>query len=370
MSVSTAAEQAQGREPARDALVERLFGAALGAFDLMGVYLGDRLGLYRAMRGAGPLTPAELAPRAGIAERYAREWLEQQAMGGILGVVDPDAPDDARRYVLPAGHEEALTEESSLAFVAPVAQLVIACARPLTSLTDAYRSGDGLPFADYGEDLIDSQARFTAPMFDRLLADEWLGAIPVVAERLASDPPARVADIACGEGRSSLAIARGFPKVTVDGVDLDEASVDKARANLAGSGLEDRVRFHCRDAADPRLPGSYDLVFVFESLHDMSRPVDVLAAARALLVPEGCVVVGDERVADRFSLDAGDIERFFYGCSITHCLPVGMTGPEPAGTGTVMRADTVRDYAAAAGLTGFEVLPIENDFYRFYRLTP
>jgi SAM-dependent methyltransferase len=357
-------------EQAREALVDRLFGAALAAFDLMGVYLGDRLGLYAAMAGSGPLTAGDLAVRAGVSERYAREWVEQQAMAGILAVADDSADDEARRYELPAGHVEALTDEASLAFIAPVAQLVMACARPLPELTAVYRSGDGLPFADYGEDLIDSQARFTAPMFDRLLAGEWFGAIPDLRERLERDPPARVADIACGEGRSSLAIARGYPNVSVDGIDVDEASIRKAQAHLADSGLEDRVRFHCRDAADPRLAGAYDLAFVFESLHDMAHPVDVLGAARALLAEDGCVVIGDERVADRFSLDADDVERFFYGCSITHCLPVGMVGDDPAGTGTVMRAGTVRDYATAAGFAGFEVLPIENDFYRFYRLTP
>jgi SAM-dependent methyltransferase len=358
------------QEQARDALVERLFEAALGAFDLIGVYLGDRLGLYTAMAGAGPLTATELAVKAGIADRYAREWLEQQAMAGILAVQDEAAPDAERRYELPTGHSEALTDETSLAFVAPMAQLVVACARPLPVLTGACQSGAGLPLADYGEDLIDGQARFTAPMFDRLLAREWLGAIPSVKERLTSDPPAHVADIACGEGRSSLAIARGYPKVTVDGLDLDEASIEKARANLAGSGLEDGVRFHCRDAADPQPADVYDLVLIFESLHDMSYPVQVLSAARAMLADDGWVIVGDERVADRFSLDAGDVERFYYDCSITHCLAVGMTGPEPAGTGTVMRTDTVRRYAAQAHFGGFEVLPIENDFYRFYKLTP
>jgi SAM-dependent methyltransferase len=357
-------------EQARDALVERMFQAALGAFDLMGVYLGDRLGLYRAMAGAGPLNASDLGERAGVAERYAREWLEQQAMAGIVTVEDEATADEERRYQLPTGHVEALTDETSLAFVAPMAQMAIACARPLPALAAAYRSGEGLPFADYGEDLIDSQARFTAPMFDRLLAGEWLGAVPAVRERLGADPPARVADVACGEGRSSLAIGRGFPKVAVDGIDLDEASIAKARASLAASGLEDRVRFHCRDAADPGLAGRYDLVLIFEALHDMARPVDVLRAARGMLDEGGCVVIGDERVADRFTLDAGDVERFFYGCSITHCLPVGMVGEDPAGTGTVMRAGTVRAYATEAGFTGFEVLPIEDDFYRFYRLTP
>jgi hypothetical protein len=153
------------------------------------------------------------------------------------------------------------------------------------------------------------------------------------------------------------------------GLDLDEASIEKAEANLAGSNLEDRVRFHCRDAADPQLAETYDLVFIFESLHDMSHPVDVLSAARGMLAEGGCVVIGDERVADRFSLDAGDVQRFCYGASITHCLPIGKIGPEPAATGTVMRTDTVRRYVTEARFTGFEVLSIEHDFYRFYKLT-
>jgi hypothetical protein len=130
------------------------------------------------------------------------------------------------------------------------------------------------------------------------------------------------------------------------------------------------VRFHHRDAADPELAGAYDLVYVHEALHDMSYPVDVLRACRALLAQGGCVVVADERVADAFTAPGDDVERMYYGFSVLHCLPVGMVGEGAAGTGTVMRAETVRRYAELAGFTGFEVLPIENDFYRFYRLVP
>jgi hypothetical protein len=130
------------------------------------------------------------------------------------------------------------------------------------------------------------------------------------------------------------------------------------------------VTFHLRDAADPELEGRYDLVTGFEALHDMSYPVDVLRACRGLLAEGGSIVVCDERVADAFALPMDDIERFYYGISVLHCLPVGMIGEGAAGTGTVMRTDTVRGYATAAGFTGFETLPIENDFYRFYLLRP
>ena len=354
----------------RDELVERLFGSALGATDLLCVYLGDRLGMYRALVDTGPSTSAELASVAGVNERYAREWLEQQAMAGILEAVDPSASDAERRYAVPAGHEEVLLEGGSLNNMAPMAQLVVACSLPVHAVLEAFRTGDGVPYADYGADLHEGQARFTQPLFDNLLATDWFPAVPTIHDRLNGDPPARVADVACGLGRSSIAIARAYPKVTVDGIDLDQASIARAQQLLPGSGVEDRVAFDCRDAADPELSGRYDLVTIFEALHDMSYPVDVLRTARALLSDGGRVLVGDERTAERFALDAGDVERLYYGFSVLHCLPVGMVGENAAGTGTVMREDTVRGYAEQAGFANFEIAPIENDFWRFYLLTP
>ena len=187
-------------------------------------------------------------------------------------------------------------------------------------------------------------------------------------ERLLADPPSRVADVACGEGRSTLATPaepEGPCRRDRHGRCLDRGS---AAASLAGTGLDERVAFHLRDAADDELAGSYDLVFIHEALHDMSYPVQVLGACRALLADGGSVIVGDERVPDEFNPPGDEIERFYYGFSILHCLPVGMVGDDAAGTGTVMRAGTMRRYATEAGFSTFEVLAIENDFYRFYRL--
>ena len=348
----------------RDALVERLFGSTLGAMDVLSVYLGVRLGLYRTLADRGPSSSDELAGAANLNERYVREWLEQQATTGILEV------DDQRRYTLPAGHDEALLDETSLNYVAPFGKLLVACVRPIDALLAAYQSGDGVPYADYGADLHEGQAEFTRPIFDQLLGSEWFPQIPEVHERLQNDPPARVADVACGQGYSTIAIARAYPKAQVDGIDSDDASIAAARENLGGSGVEDRVTFHHRDAADPGLQGQYDVVYIHEALHDMSYPVDVLRACRGMLAEGGSVVVGDERVPDTFTASGDDVERMYYGFSILHCLPVGMVGEGAAGTGTVMRADTVRRYAEEAAFGGFDVLPIENDFYRFYRLTP
>ena len=359
----TDAEQAR-----RDALVERLFGAAVGAFDLCGVYIGDRLGLYRALAERGPVSATELASAAGIKERYALEWLEQQAASAILDLVDSD--DGVQRFALPPGHAEALLDEESLNYVAPFGRLLVACLRPIDALLDAYRHGGGVPYADYGVDMHEGQAAFTRPLFARLLAQKWLPSVPEIHARLQADPPARVADIACGAGISSMSIARGYPKVRVDGIDLDEASIDAARRHLAGSGVEERVSFTLRDAADPALAHQYDLVTVFEALHDMSYPVEVLRAARALLADGGVVLVGDERTAESFRAPADDLERLYYGFSILHCLPVGMVGEGAAGTGTVIRPATVESYARDAGFSDIEEAPIEHDSWRFYLLRP
>ncbi len=353
----------------RDALVERLFMAAVGTWDVFAVYIGDRLGLYRTLAERGPSTSAELAQAAGLNERYVREWLEQQASSAILELEEAGTDAAARRYSLPPGHDEALVDDASLNCIAPLGQLVVACGRPIDAVLDAFRTGDGVAYADYGTDLHEGQARFTRPMFDQLLTREWLPAVAGVHERLLADPPARVADIACGEGRSSMALARGYPNVRVDGIDMDKASIEAARRHLAGSGLEERVEFHLRDAADEELAGNYDLVYIHEALHDMSHPVDVLAACRGLLANGGSLIVGDERVPDTFDPPGDEIERFYYGCSILHCLPVGMVGENAAGTGTVMRADTVGGYAKQAGFSRFHILPIENDFYRFYLMS-
>lgn len=352
------------------ALAERLFGQALGALDLFCVYVGDQLGLYRVLAEIGPSTPRELADAAGVNARYAREWLEQQAMGGVLEVVDVSASDAERRYALPPGHQEVLLGENSPYFMAPMAQLLVGGVLPIHAVVAAFRTGRGVPYADYGLDMRQGQERFTRPSFENLLAADWFPAVPAIHDRLLADPPARVADLACGVGWSSLAIARAYPKVSVDGIDLDAASIQRAQELLSATGLRDRVRFSCRDAADPSLSGHYDLVTMFEALHDLAHPVDVLTSARMLLSPGGSVLVADERTADQFALDAGDLERLYYGMSVLHCLPVGMAGDNTAGTGTVIREGSVRSYARQAGFAQCVVAPIENDFWRFYLLTP
>jgi SAM-dependent methyltransferase len=357
-------------EQERDAFVSRLLKSLGGAFDVFSIYLGDQLGWYRALADGGALTSTELAAQTGSQERYAREWLEQQVVAGILAVEDESQPAGERRYRLPAGHVEPLVDRDSLNYLAPLFQLFAGAVRPLPQLVDAYRQGGGVPFAAYGTDLREGQAAVNRPAFLHQLAQEWLPALPEVHTRLQDNPPARIADFGCGFGWSSIGMAKGYPIAQVDGFDLDEPSIARAIENSRQHGVADRVRFQVRDAGDPALAGQYDLVTAFECVHDLSDPVGALRTMRRLAAEGGTVLVVDERVGDRFTAQGNDVEGMMYGWSILHCLPVGMADPPAVGTGTVMRAGTLRGYALEAGFREVEVLPIENFFFQFYRLTP
>lgn len=352
----------------RDAFIERLLQSTRGAFEIFSLYIGIRLGLYDALAQTDWLTSEELASRSKTHERYTREWLEQQAAAGILEIEDEKAAAADRRFALPGALAEVLTDRDSLNYLAPLPVLIAGAVHPLSSILSAYRSGSGVPYADYGSDLIDGQAGINRAMFLQQLGSEWLAAIPDLHPRLQSDPPARIADIGCGAGWSSIGMALAYPKVYVDGFDLDEASIGIAQKNAEHAGVAKRVIFQVRDAGDPKLAGRYDLVSAFECIHDMSNPVAALRAMRSLAGDSGIVLVVDERVGEKFSAKGNEVDWMMYGWSILHCLPVGMAEQPSAATGTVMRPDTLRRYAQEAGFRDIEILPIDNFFFRFYRL--
>jgi len=357
-------------EARRDALIGRLGQAILGTMDLFNLYLGDRLGLYRALADGGPATSAELAARASIDERYAREWLEQQAVGAMLTVDDPGKEAGERRYALPAGHDEVLLDRDSLQYQAFIGRFAVSIGQAMPGLLQAFRTGGGVGWAEFGADAREGQAAQNRPIFLSLLGSEWLPQVPDVHTRLSADPPARVADIGCGAGWSSIGIAKAYPRARVDGFDLDASSIELARANAAEHGVADRVSFQVRDVADPKLAGQYDLVVGFEMLHDLARPVEALRVMRGLLNAGGAVIIMDENVAERFTAPGDELERLYYGFSTLCCLPAGMAEQPSAATGAVMRPDTFRQYAREAGFRDVEILPIEYDLFRFYRPLP
>lgn len=347
---------------------DRFFAAALGAQEMQAAYLGDRLGWYGALAETDALTSVELASRTNTDERYAREWLEHQATTGYVTVDDPTAAPTERRYRLPAEHVEVLTDADSLAYLTPLARFVCGLGFHLDRIADAYRTGGGVSWAELGDDPREAQAAFNRPLFLHQLAQELFPAAPELHERL--EAGGRVVDIGCGAGWSAIGLALGYPGLTIDGFDLDEPSIRMARENAASYGVEDRVRFWVADAGDLAPTEPYDVVFAFECIHDLADPVGVLSTMRGLAGPHGMVVVMDERTEDRLTPHGSEVERLLYGFSLTCCLADGRSRQPSEATGTVMRASTFGEYAERAGFTGVEILPIDHEMFRFYRLHP
>jgi 2-polyprenyl-3-methyl-5-hydroxy-6-metoxy-1,4-benzoquinol methylase len=357
-------------------LPDRLLTALIGSFEVAAVALGDRLGWYRCLAGSGPATAAELADRTGTGSRYAREWLEQQAVSGYLTVDDAAADPEERRYSLPAEHRSVLVDELDPGYMTPLATVTAAFVRQVPALVEVYRGRRTLSWADMGEPAREGQAAANRPLFLGPLVRDLLPAVPGVDAALSAG--GRVADIGCGYGWSSIGIARRWPEARVDGFDVDAPSVERARRHAAEAGVAERVTFRTEDVrtlvgdADPdcecRLDGSYDLVTAFECVHDLPDPVAVLAAMRRMTRPGGTVLVLDEAVAEEFTAPGGDVDRLMYGYSLLCCLPDGLSTEPSVGTGTVMRPATLRAYARQAGFADVEVVPVDAGFFRLYRL--
>jgi SAM-dependent methyltransferase len=251
--------------------------------------------------------------------------------------------------------------------VAPFAHMIAGIGGVLDQLLDAYRNGSGVPYRHYGKAFRHGQGHINRPAFVHELPIDWLDAMLDIRGRL-RERGGRVADVGCGQGFSTIAIARAFPKARVEGFDTDAASIADARRHAAEAGVE--VGLVVGDATAVREHAAYDLVLVLETLHDLAQPVETLAAIRASLAQGGAALVVDERVADDFTAPGDEVERMMYGWSVTHCLPSQMAEQPSAALGTALRSDTVRELAAEAGYGSVEVLPVDNDFFRLYRLNP
>lgn len=348
-------------------LDERMLDSTIGTLELFGVYIGTQLGLYQALHDSGPLTAADLSAVAGVHPRYAREWLEQQAVAGYLAVDTDDDHPESRTFVLPEAHAPLLVDPEDASYLAPFADAVVGIADVLEDVVRAYRTGGGVPYSRYGAAFRNGQGGMNRPAFTHDLTGSWLPAVTDLHHSL-RESGARIADLGCGQGFSTIALARAYPDAHVVGIDLDASSIDDARANARDVRVP--VRFVHDDASEVSRQGPFDAIVILESLHDFARPVEILAAARAALAPGGSVLVVDEKVQDEFTAPGDRVERLMYGWSISHCLPSQRAEPDSASLGTVLRAERVRELAAAAGFSRVDVADVDAGFFRVYRLLP
>jgi ubiquinone/menaquinone biosynthesis C-methylase UbiE len=324
--------------------VGKVFGELGAAVTGPLIVLGDRLGLWAAMAGAGPVTPAELAAKTGTVERYVREWLRGVAVAGYAGY-DPAAG----AFTLPDEMALVLATDDSPASLVGVFPGFVAMWNDLDTIEGFFRTGGGMSWGDHHPALNDAQARFTRPMYRAALVDGWIAALDGVTGRLRAG--GKVADIGCGQGTSTIMMAERFPASSFTGFDHSDAVIAAARKAADDADLADRVSFEVADAAE--FPGhGYDLVCFTDSLHDLGDPVAAAAHARSALAPEGTVMVIEPLAADRFEDDfTNPYARVGYAISTMVCTPSSLAQPGAAALGAMAGEARIRQVLADAGYT-------------------
>ena len=348
--------------------MEKLMGFVFQAVEEVGatlntalVVMGDRLGLYRALAGAGPLTPAELAKRTGTAERYVREWLNAQAAGAYV-TYDPDSG----RYTLPAEHAIALTDESSPAYLPGFFQTALGSVLDSPRITEAAKTSEGVGWHEHNQDVFDGVERFFRAGYNAHLVGEWLPALDTVVGKLQRG--ATVADVGCGHGASTILMAQAFPASTFVGSDYHEGSITTARQRAAEAGVSDRVRFEVAPASSYSGTG-YDLVTMFDCLHDMGDPVGAARHVRRSLAADGTWMIVEPIAGDRVEDNINPVGRAYYGFSTLLCTPASLSQEVGLALGAQAGEARIRDVVTRAGLTRFR-RAAETPFNAVFEVRP
>jgi SAM-dependent methyltransferase len=356
--------QTQVDEAATEAAIgefaQRVLADGTGSIVILMAALGDRLGLFRAMAALGPATPASLAEHAGVVERYAREWLNAMAAAGYVH-------HDDGRFTLPAAHVPVLAVDDTPASLGAILQWTFGIAPALDAVADAFRTGRGVEPDRYGPDLWPAIDRLNAPAYANALVQRWLPHLPAVEAALRAG--ADVADVGCGGGRALIELARAFPASRFVGFDIGAGQVERARANAAAAGVADRVRFERRDAIEG-LPGSYDVVFTFDVLHDSADPPAITRGIRAALRPTGSYVCVEINCADTLAGNLNPLGALFYGVSVLFCLSYSLAAGGPGLGALGLPEPRLAELCAAAGFATVHRVPIDDPMNALYEVRP
>src|SRR4051795_2349590 len=279
------------------------------------VVIGDKLGLYKAMADGVPVTPAELAARTGCLERYLREWLCQQAASGYVEYADG-------AFRLPPEQELALAHDDSPAFIPGAFQLLAAMIKDEPHIAERFRSGEGFGWHEHDHDLFEGTERFFRPGYLANLVESWLPSLEGVVAKL--EAGAHVADIGCGHGASTILMAQAYPNSTFVGTDYHEGSIEAARRAAERAGVGDRITFEVASAKELG-GGPYDLVCVFDALHDMGDPVGASRRVRSQVADAGTWLVVEPMAGDAIEDNLNPVGRVFYAGSTMLCTPASLS---------------------------------------------
>lgn len=324
-------------------------------------FIGDRMGIFKAMAGAGPLTATTLAAKTGLSERYLREWLGAMAAARYVEY-DPAA----HRYLLTPEYAAALADEDSPFFIGSYFQMAQAAVSVAPKVAEAFRSGAGVTQAEYPPSFYEAAERNSLTRYKHKLLNKWIPAMPHVIEKLNAGGAA--ADVGCGGGRAAIMIAQAFPQARLTGFDIHAESVERARRNAAAAGVADRVTFAVANGAE--LPeGRFDLVTTFDVVHDAIDPVALMRGVRRALKPGGSYLVQEVNVSGDVKDNIRTIGKMIYSVSTLYCMTTSLSHGG-AGIGAAMGEAKARELAEAAGFASFTRLPINDDFAVLYELRP
>lgn len=345
------------------ALSERLLAEMNGGLGLLLIYVGHRLGIFRALADGAEWGAADLARRTGLRERPLQEWLRAAALADYLTT---DAAGE--RFRLPPEHVPVLADPTSPHFLGAWPGVLQGLAQVMTPLLESFRTGTGVPFAAYGEHFRAGVAETNAPLFLHEYAQRWLPCLPAVHAMLQRG--ARVLDVGAGSGWSSIALALAYPRSRVDAVDPDADSAREGAARAEAAGVADRVRFHACAIEDHRAEQAYDFATAFECLHDLPQPVRTLRAVRERLAPGAFLLVGEVPAGDSFAADRHAKGRLFHAISVLHCLPQSLAHPDSAALGSAIRPACIRALAREAGFSRCDPAPVPSAAFQFHLLQP
>jgi SAM-dependent methyltransferase len=343
----------------KDQLLGRAFDHIIAAEVIGAVYVGDRLGLFKAMAGAGPLTADRLAEKTGTNTRYVLEWLRSMATSRYVDYHPQDGT-----FELPADFVPVLVDENSPEFVCGIVEGVYPDFAMIPRVLEAARTGRGISYGDYPPETFDAIERTTKQDYLHRLVPEWLPAIPGITERLRAGGTA--ADLGSGSGWASIEIAKAFPAARTFGYEPYAPSVERARKNAADAKVADRVTFSTFDGV--RVPGGpYDLVTINYSLHHAGDPVALMRSAREVLAPGGAFLIVEFRKSARLEDDIDSMRRVFYPIGLLECMPAALAEGGP-GYGTGISEPDVRKLAEQAGFRDVRRVLPDDELKAFFVL--
>jgi SAM-dependent methyltransferase len=325
------------------------------------VVMGDRLGLYTALAGAGPLSPAELAEKTSTSERYVREWLCAQAAGGF---VEYDA--DSGRFSLLPEQEMALTDSSSPAYLQGLFQIALGSVLDSPRIAEAAKTGEGIGWHDHVHDVHEGCERFFRPGYNAHLVAEWLPALDGIVAKL--EAGAKVADVGCGHGASTILMAEAYPRSVFQGSDYHDGSISTARERAAEAGVDDRVSFEVKPAAGFSGHG-YDLVTMFDCLHDMGDPVGAARHVREALAPDGTWMIVEPAAGNRVEDNLNPVGRAYYSFSTLLCTPSSLAQEVGLALGAQAGEARIHQVVSSAGFSRFARVA-ETPFNIVYEARP